>query len=113
MVRSDAPVLGVHTLTGGVDAVYTVPADRTLIVKDVRFNRSSGAGAVIFCFALSGADAVLGTLCALTFDANGFASLTPSPWAVLREGQKLALFGTAGNAVRTWISGALLDGDPA
>lgn len=111
-VRSDAPVLQVHTFTGGVDPVYTVPADRTLLVKDARFNRGSGAGAVVFAFALDAGGNILGTLCGLTYDANGIAVCDPPPWAVLTEGQQLALFGTAGDTVRAWISGALLFGDP-
>lgn len=104
-LRANPPATGDTTL-------YTVPADRTLLIHDVRVEVLSGTGTCLIYVATAGGGVV--TLGAAV--ANG-GRLTLGPdaiWLVLEEGDTIHIFTTAGIGLTdVWVSGALLAGDPA
>lgn len=98
-------------MTGLVQPVYTVPADRTAIIKDARM-RLQGAAGSIAVFVLAGGGSVV--LMRGNPAGGDVDVVADDPWCVLREGESLSLFGpTVGATADLWISGALLAGDPA
>jgi hypothetical protein len=111
VVRSDSFVFEERTTTTGLDTWYTVPADRTAIIKDLRLWTTAAPGTVIFVVGARGTETA--QLGALVVNAQGFAVLDPPPWAVLREGDQLKSFVGSAILLRMWVSGALLAGDPS
>lgn len=109
-VRSDNVVIGDYTATGGLDVLYTVPADRTVIVKDIRL-RDLASGAT-YALIIQTPAPLFGQLAQETLAVNAFTSVDPPPWVVLREGWVINLFAPAGKVVRLLISGSVLFGDP-
>lgn len=110
-VRSTRVVAGSFEVgAGGSVEVYTVPADRTLIVKDVRGFRTSGTAALAIAFRTpGGAYADVG----VTPAGLGAFALPAGTWLVALEGDVLEVFGGVGDDFRIAVSGALLSGDPA
>lgn len=85
--------------------MYTAPAGETVIVKDIRVQVSSGAGAFVSVLLVSGPTAVALYSDNLAADAAAGVEC----WAVLQPGDKVNLF-SAGNTFTCWISGAELEG---
>lgn len=107
---------------GGVTAtVFTCPADRTAIVKDLRVfctaNTAVGSTNVQLDVLLSGVTSR--TIWRTTVGPASTGVLYPvttgdaSPWVVLQETDVLRLTVPAGLTVQCYASGTLLEGDPA
>lgn len=111
-VRSDCVVHGAFTIpAAGFLDMYTVPADRTLILKDLRAY-IMGSGFPIAFVAVDGANlALVFRVPAPTDDA--VYTPDPPPWVVLKEGRKLQVHGGLGDVIYVIASGSLLEGDPA
>lgn len=91
--------------TGVVTTLYTVPAGRTALIKDVRVSALGGAATRAAVFADSGASRV-------GFIDQPLANLGVASavgFMVLEPGDTVGCFAT-GNAVTVWVSGAELDG---
>lgn len=111
-VRSDEIVRRLVLIpASGAISVYTVPWDRTLIVKDIRpfvntataLNLLNGEGPGLTPF---------GVLHTWPAASSGLQLPENPPWCVLREGAELVLRGAEDDSVFLYISGALLSGDP-
>lgn len=98
--------------TTGADLLFTCPPDRTAIVKDARLRVTGTAGVVRLVVADFG---TVGGLDIVT--ANGAGPVQgdapPGTWIALAEGDTLYLLGAVGKTADVWVSGTLLDGDPA
>lgn len=110
-VRSDELVDAAHVFNGAVQTLYTVPADRTVIIKDVRVRRQGNANAFIWVVGAGGSATVILEVAAAPA-AAAQAVKDPPPWIVLREGGQIRCFGTNGEIADLHISGAVLSGDP-
>ena len=87
--------------------LYTVPAGRTVILKDVRLWVSGGSSSLIV-FALDRSGGVLVPLLYETVPTLGVRSIMP--FAVLEQGDTIKASSSQAASVRYWCSGALLDG---
>lgn len=96
----------------GVQTIYTVPADRTLILRDVRARFETGTGTLtVFVQTASGSGVVvLGTAA-----PGGAITLGPDAiWLVLQEGDLIRASRSVADGVTDfWLSGSLLQGDPS
>lgn len=112
-VRSDSLALGSVTIPGaGFAVLYTVPTDRTTILKDARLYVTGTNGPVALVVA-DGADLALIHRIPAPTDAL-VSSPEPPPWVVMREGFEIQLHGDAGlQTVYYVLSGAVLEGDPS
>jgi hypothetical protein len=87
--------------------MYTAPAGRTAIVKDLRICNVTGAGTSTILAVHSGAhfcNLFIGTL-----GASSVAVLSPA-FIVLEPGDELLVNAQAANSVTWYVSGAELDG---
>lgn len=107
---------------GATTTIFTVPADRTAIVKDIRAWLSAATTPPIkITFVVLRPDATTRSVDAMRADAAAepFYSLPADakpergPWIVLHEGDALRVSQPANCTVQTYVSGTLLDGDPA
>lgn len=99
-----------HTTTA-LDVLYTIPTDRTGIVKDARLS-VFGAGTTHISVRRAGTQTV--RLLSVTSTAGVLTSgAAPTGlWVPLEEGDEIILNGTSGLSVDGFAGGALLDGDP-
>lgn len=95
-----------------VQTLYTVPADRTLILKDWRAHLLTGTGTLtVYIEAASGGGAnILGSATSGVAIGEGPAECA----RVLQEGDHIrAVRSVADGITDFWFSGSLLDGDPS
>ena len=92
------PVSAIHT-------VYTCPAGKTAIVKDVRVSSAGSSVSRAVVIALSGGQAIS----LLDAAVGTTAVLSVLGFIVLEPGDQLQVY-SEGTAARVWISGAELDG---
>lgn len=112
-VRSDEVVRRLVLVpASGLISVYTVPADRTLIVKDIRPFVNTATALNLLNAEGPGATP-LGVLHTWPAASSGLQVPAYPPWCVLREGAELVLRGAELDSVFLYVSGALLEGDPA
>lgn len=107
---------------GGVTAtVFTCPADRTAIVKDLRFYVTANTAVITSILKL---DVLLLGVTSRTLWHSSIAAAYvgpvywgagggDTPWVVLQETDVLRLTIPAALTAQCYASGALLDGDPA
>lgn len=90
--------------------IYTVPQDRTAIVKSVLL-QNDGAGTVEAILSFRNSDS--GTVVRMLLEnIASNAELWLMPWAVLEEGDDIRLQASVTNDLNFWVSGPLLLGDP-
>lgn len=93
-------------------AIYTVPADRVAIVKNVFLEiATGGAGVVTLSVGLNGGVGVI--VYTTTGPVAGPVPQFWPEWVALNETDQLRISTAAGITVDYWVSGALLDGDPS
>ena len=112
-VRTRVLAGGRLTTNNTVQVVFTCPADRTAILKDVRLRLQGAAGVLFVGIGFPGAAPVVirSNFAGGLADVDAF--LDPPPWIVLEETQTLYFFSAAAIQVDYWFSGTLLDGDPS
>lgn len=89
---------------------YTVPANRTAIFKELRLhNKSAAACDVRFSTSPSG----LAPVSFYNETLAASAEIVLPMWSVLLEAGTVWFRVSVTNAVNVWLSGTLLDGDPA
>lgn len=111
-VRTTSFAVGAFTVgAGGFVDLYTVPADRTAIVKDVRVFPLTAVGGGLLVWQTPGG--AVGHLETIPGVAGALYVTDPTPWAVGLEGWLLRLYGTPADQARWLVSGTLLFGDPA
>jgi len=91
----------------GLTTLYTVPPDRTAIVKYLTMWSNLGGG-LVFYLVRGG----VGKIWLVQGLAGGEAKQF-SPWLVMVEGDELVLQAGAGIEPHITVSGALLQGDPS
>lgn len=98
---------------GGASAttttIYTVPADRTLILKRWLLHVTAAGAEVRFLLFRAGVQIVVFLYASPTLNALGDA---PVDDVVLQEGDQLRVFTAAGLTAAVHVSGSLLAGDP-
>lgn len=93
----------------GVATLYTVPTDRTAIIKSVQTWPSGAPGAGTAVTLYIGAPAT-GTKALVLSSASGEDHRT---WIVLHEGETLQVGNGMASSVAICVNGTLLMGDPA
>lgn len=105
-VRSVSLCQGNSSPAGTLFTVYTCPAGRTAIVKDIRLSEAAGATTRCVVQAVSGAQQV--HIVETNLSANA-AYRETGAFVVLEPGDELKVF-SSGGTFRFRISGAELDG---
>jgi hypothetical protein len=107
-VRSKRLAVGFSGAANTEVVVYTVPAGRTTIVKDVRFANTGSTSVTAYLIAQRPAPpgVILAGPLVLAGAATGGASL----WNVLSPGDTLRILCNVTQGVAFWVSGAELDG---
>lgn len=100
-------------VTTAADLLFTCPTDRVAIVKDARISAAGVAGTTRLVVARFGTVGALELVSATYAGTKVYAAANPLPYVVMGEGDTLYLLSTVGMLVDVWVSGALLDGDPA
>lgn len=100
---------------GATTTIFTVPANRTAIVKDLHIAVTAATTPpVALTVSVLLASSASRRLWA---DAVNVGTREPwaqsEPWIVLEEGDSLQIAQPAACTVQTYCSGALLDGDPS
>lgn len=107
---------------GATTTIFTVPADRTAIVKRVRgwLAATTAAFPILVNVLVLKADTTTRTIAQLRADAVGMMYLAPFDgvstqewWDVLHEGDALRFSQPANCTIQMYVSGTLLSGDPA
>lgn len=99
--------LGNARIAGGPTPVFTVPAGRTAILKDIRWGKGA-TGAVVATLTVQ-RGAVANLLAIQSFSNLGPQAAGVSCFIALEPGDIVRL-ATDGLTVDVWCSGALLDG---
>jgi hypothetical protein len=93
--------------------IFTVPSDRTAIVKDVQLAVTAAtAPPVALILQINKADTTVRRVWTNSLNVGTFTPWA-EPWIVLQEGDSLRVTQPANCTVQTYVSGTLLDGDPA
>lgn len=108
-VRSRRLGDGIGTTTGAT--IFTVPADRTAIVKEVCLQNGGAVAATVYVAAFPGGG-ITGYYVALALVPAAGMTRVPA-WFVMHETDVLKVVGPAGNTTAAYVSGTLLLGDPA
>lgn len=87
--------------------MYTCPAGRTAILKDIRLSSRVSTDEVCVLSAISGPEAV--NFFNGTLPGNG-KTLSVQGFVVLEPGDKLSVFSNVAAALNYWVSGSELEG---
>lgn len=111
-VRSTRLALGRVVTANSALTVYTVPTNRTLVVRSM-IVQNQGANTATFNIVL--VNAVTGTQVRIIDDQNlpSRSRVALQEWGVLEEGDQIRLTCNQTNHLNYWLSGALLFGDPS
>lgn len=105
-VRTARLAVGTSGAGGVSTTIYTAPAGKTVIVKDIRLNGRADPSSSYIVFAGSGP--LISYLGAGTLNINATVSL--QGFVVLEPGDRLGMNSGISNGIGFWISGAELDG---
>lgn len=111
-VRSRRLALGRIVTPNVQTVVYTVPADRTAVVRSI-WLQNDGATTPEVILSARNSDTNTVVRLALWPAMARHDPFILDPWCVLEENDDLRIQTTATNDIGYWISGALLLGDPA
>lgn len=102
----------VTTSTSLSGTIFTVPADRTAIVKELVVSQVAGSVPTTFyCYVdTAGADTL--QVAAVTVAANDAPVVLPR-WLVMHEGDQFVFAQSSGRTANVYVSGTLLAGDPS
>lgn len=102
------------TTTGasGSTSLFTVPTDRTAIVKEIVLSQTAGSLSGLYWFYVdtAGADTLQVAYFGLT--ANDLPERREM-WLVMHEGDQLVLAQSSSRTCNVYVSGSLLAGDPS
>lgn len=111
-VRSRRLVLTRIVTANVFTSVYTVPTDRTAVVRSILLQNQGAANSTVDVRILKGGTAgtyrIISGLVQVPHQRDNFEE-----WHVLEEGDQLEVRASATNSTNVWISGALLLGDPS